>query len=52
MSQWRPGTSTHTALIPGRRRQRRSGFAVGVVAGLLIWVLLGLSYLGARELLG
>jgi hypothetical protein len=52
MSQWRPGTSTHTALIPGRRRQRRSGFAVGVVAGLLVWALIGLAAWGARELLG
>jgi hypothetical protein len=55
MSEWRPGTSTHTPLTPGRRRTRNGffrGLAAGVLFSGLIYGLIVLIVWGARELLG
>jgi hypothetical protein len=48
MSNWKPGSATHTALIPGRRRENRfaTGLAIGLAVSIPVWVFLGLAAWG------
>jgi hypothetical protein len=50
------GISTHTALIPGRRREQGAtarGILIGLAISVPLWLLFGgLAWWGARQLLG
>lgn len=41
MSAWTPGTSTHTPLVPGRRRNHPNPFVVALALGLAGWAVIG-----------